>query len=60
MGLSIFFVAVLSVLSPPLFALLYWIIRKARQRCLTRCVQTANQEVYNGAWIGDQFLLDYR
>lgn len=60
MGVSILLVAVLSVALPPLFGLAFWLLRKARQRCLTRCVQAASQEAYNGAWIGDEFLLDYR
>lgn len=59
-GFSIFLVAVLSVLLPPAFALLFWLLRKARQRCLTRCVHAASQEAYNGAWVGNEFLLDYR
>jgi len=58
--MSIFIVAVLSVVMTPLFALAYWLLRKIRQRCLTECVQTASQEMYNSAWIGDEFLLDYR
>ena len=58
--MSIFIVAVLNVILAPGFAFAYWLLRKLRQRCLTRCVQTASQENYDGAWIGDEFLLDYR
>jgi hypothetical protein len=53
-------VAVLNVVLTPGFAIAFWLLRKLKQRCLTRCVQTASQDMYNGAWIGDEFLLDYR
>jgi hypothetical protein len=59
-GMSIFIVAVLSVVMTPMFALGFWLLRKLKQRCLTRCVQTAPQDVYNSAWGGDYFELDYR
>jgi hypothetical protein len=59
-GMSIFLVALLSVFMTPVYALLYWGLRKARQSCLTGCVQTASQDTYNSAWLGDEFALDYR
>lgn len=59
-GLSLFLVAAMSVVLPPACAALFWLLRKVRQRCLTRCVQTASQEAYDAAWQGDEFLLDYR
>jgi hypothetical protein len=37
-----------------------WLIRKLRQSCLTSCVQTASQSTYNSAWLGFEFVLDYR
>lgn len=60
MGFSIFLVAALSIVLPPACAFLFWALRKARQRCLTGCVQTASQEAYDAAWRGDEFALDYR
>lgn len=42
------------------FAWMNWLIRKLRQNCLTSCVQTASQSTYNGAWLGFDFVLDYR
>lgn len=42
------------------FAWLNWLIRKLRQGCLTGCVQTASQSMYNSAWLGFEFVLDYR
>lgn len=59
-GMSIFIVAVLNVVLTPGFAFVYWLLRKLRQGCLTSCVQTASQQTYDDAWIGDEFLLDYR
>lgn len=59
-GMSIFIVAVLNVVLTPAFAFAFWLLRKLKQGCLTRCVQTASQEMYDSAWIGDEFLLDYR
>ncbi|GBF87433.1 dynein heavy chain axonemal protein [Raphidocelis subcapitata] len=59
-GMSLFLVAALSIVLPPFFALLFWGIRKARQACLVNCVGTASQDMYNAAWLGDAFELDYR
>jgi hypothetical protein len=42
------------------FAWMNWLIRKLRQSCLTSCVQTASQSMYNSAWLGFEFVLDYR
>ncbi|KAI8468596.1 MAG: hypothetical protein J3K34DRAFT_477538 [Monoraphidium minutum] len=59
-GVSILIVAVLNVVLPPAFAFSFWALRKLRQRCLTRCVAAASQQAFDGAWMGDEFLLDYR
>jgi hypothetical protein len=42
------------------FAWINWLMRKMRQSCLTNCVKTASQSMYNSAWLGFEFVLDYR
>lgn len=59
-GMSLFLVAALSIALPPVFAVMFWGMRKARQACLVNCVGTASQDTYNAAWLGDAFQLDYR
>lgn len=38
----------------------FWVYRKLKQSCLMNCVVTASQNMYNKAWVGDDFVLDYR
>lgn len=42
------------------FAWGLWLYRKMRQSCLMNCVVTASQAMYNSAWLGMDFVLDYR
>ena len=41
-------------------AWLFWFYRKLRQSVITNIVVTASQQMYNSAWLGDNFVLDYR
>jgi hypothetical protein len=42
------------------FAWGFWVFRKIKQSCLASCVVTASQATYNSAWLGWEFVLDYR
>lgn len=44
----------------PAFHLGMWAVRKLYQSCVVNCTSEASQDVFNAAWTGFDFALDYR